>query len=176
MFSDPITNLQQFHIGPGMSVADLGSGVGFYTMLLSEIVGPSGSVYAVEVQKELLDKLKIESENRGLKNIKFIWGDLDEIGGTKIRDHSVDRVLIANVLFQIEKPESFLTEANRILKRKTGKILLIDWTDSFGGLGPTPGSVIKPDVARTMFENANFVFEKEINAGDHHYGLIFKTL
>lgn len=176
MFSDPISNIQQFHIDPGMSVADLGSGVGFYTMLLSEIVGPSGSVYAVDVQKELLDKLNIEANNKGLKNIKYIWGDLDESGGTKIRDHSVDRVLASNVLFQVEKPESFINEISRILKRKTGKVLLIDWADSFGGMGPTPGSVVKPDVARTMFENAGFIFEKDINAGDHHYGLIFKVL
>lgn len=174
MFSEPSKNIEQFHVDPGMSVADLGSGTGFYSFALADIVGPSGVVYAVDVQKELLNKLQRDSENRGYNNIKFIWGDLDEIGGTKLRDNSVDRAVIANVMFQLEDPESFLQEVKRILKPRSGKILLVDWTDSFGGLGPTADAVVKPDVARTMFEDAGFIFDRNINAGDHHYGIIFK--
>ncbi|HMP67546.1 MAG TPA: class I SAM-dependent methyltransferase [Candidatus Paceibacterota bacterium] len=175
MFSDPNKNIEQFHIDPGMSVADLGCGTGFYSFALSEAIGPSGTVYAVDVQKTLLDKLKLESENRGIKNIKFIWGDLDEVGGTKLRDHSVDRVVVANVMFQLEKIESFMIEVHRIINKKSGKLLLVEWSDSFGGLGPKPENIIKSDVARTMFEDGGFVFDRNIEAGDHHYGMIFKT-
>ncbi|HRY30984.1 MAG TPA: methyltransferase domain-containing protein [Candidatus Paceibacterota bacterium] len=175
MFSDPATNLEQFHIDPGMTVADLGSGTGFYTFILSEKVGPGGKVYSVDVQKDLLNKLKTEAENRGLHNVEIIWGDLDELKGTTLRDFSVDRAVVVNTLFQLEKPESFVAEAKRILNPKSGKILVIDWTDSFGGIGPSPDVVIRPDVARTMFENAGFKFDRDIKVGDHHYGMIFRT-
>ncbi len=175
MFSDPTKNIEQFHIDPGMTVADLGSGTGFYTFVLAQAVGPSGKVYSVDVQKELLNKLKNEATNRGLSNVETIWGDLDEIRGTTLRDFSVDRAIVVNTLFQLEKPENFVAEVKRILNPKNGKILIIDWVDSFGGIGPTQSMIMKPDVARTLFESSGFKFDRDIDAGDHHYGMIFKT-
>jgi ubiquinone/menaquinone biosynthesis C-methylase UbiE len=173
MFSQPEKNISQIHIDPGMTVADLGSGTGNYSIALAQLVGPAGRVYAIDVQKDLLEKLKTESLNQKISNIDVLWGDLDEINGTGLVSDSVDRVIIANVLFQSEDKDQFIKEAKRILK-PTGKLLFVDWTDSFSGLGPQPNEVIKPDVARTLFESEGFVFEKEIQVGDHHYGFIFK--
>jgi ubiquinone/menaquinone biosynthesis C-methylase UbiE len=173
MFSQPENNIEQFHIDPGMIVADLGSGAGFYSFALSEAVGESGKVYAVDVQKDLLSKLRNEAMSRNLTNIEIVWGDLDEVNGTTLKDNSVDRVVVANVLFQLEDTENFVKESRRIL-RPNGKILVVDWTDSHAGLGPAPDAVIKPDVARTLFEDAGFVFDRDIEAGEHHYGMVFK--
>lgn len=173
MFLEPEKNISQFHIDPGMKVADMGAGTGFYAFLLSELVGPSGKVYAFDIQKDLLNKLKKDAIERNLHNIEVIWSDLDEIHGTTLHDNTVDRVIITNTLFQMEKKDNMIKEAYRILRPK-GKILLIDWTDSYGGLGPKASDVMKPDAARVICEHAGFVFEKEINAGDHHYGFVFK--
>jgi ubiquinone/menaquinone biosynthesis C-methylase UbiE len=173
MFSNPEQNIEKVHIDPGMKVADLGSGAGHYSIAAAKLVGPSGNVYAVDVQKELLEKLKMESLQEGIANIELIWADLDEPNGTKLADNLVDRVIIANVMFQVEDKDVLLQEAKRILKPK-GKILFIDWSDSFGGLGPQSSDIVRADVARTMFESEGFEFEKDIEAGDHHYGLIFK--
>ncbi len=173
MFVTPEDIISQFHIDPGMSVADLGSGAGFYSILVGKVVGPSGRVYAVDVVKDLLQKIQSEATAQGVHNIKLIWGDLDHPRGTTLADASVDRVLIINTLFQIENRDGMVTEALRILKPK-GKLLFIDWTDSYGGMGPQPEFVIRPDVARTMFEHDGFEFDRELDAGDHHYGFVFK--
>lgn len=173
MFATPESILQQFNVDPGMSVADLGSGAGFYSILLGRAVGPSGKVYAVDVQKSLLQKIQADSAAQGVFNIKPIWGDLDNLKGTTLPDNSVDRVVIVNTLFQVENKDGMILESLRILKPK-GKLLLIDWSDSFGGMGPQPAEVIKPDVARTMFESEGFQFDRDVIAGDHHYGFIFK--
>lgn len=175
MFSNPEKNIDQFHIDPGMVVADLGAGAGSYAFPLSQRVGPSGKVYAVDVQKELISKLKSDANQKGISNIEIIWGDLDEEHGTTLRDSSVDRIVVANTFFQIEDKDTFMKETHRILKTG-GLILLIDWLDSFGGVGPKGSDVIKPDVARTLFEDAGFVFEKDVKTGDHHYGMIFKEI
>lgn len=172
MFLEPEKNLSQFHIDPGMSVLDLGSGAGYYTFLLAKIVGPSGKIYALDVQQELLSKLKKDATDKNLSNIEIIWSDLDEVNGTTLRDNSVDRVLIANTLFQMEKKDVFISEAYRVLKPK-GKMLLIDWSDSYGGLGPKASDVVKPDAARVLSEQAGFIFQKSIMAGEHHYGMVF---
>lgn len=173
MFSQPIKNIEQFHIDPGMSVADLGSGAGFYSIELGKAIGPSGRVYAVDIQKDLLTRLQTEAANQGIHNIKLIWGDLDSKLGSTLQDNSVDRVVIANTLFQVKEKDILLEEAKRILKPK-GKLLFVEWADSFGGLGPQAKDIVKPDVARTLFESHEFEFDRDIIVGDHHYGFIMR--
>ncbi len=173
MFSNPEKNIEQFSVDPGIIAVDLGSGPGFYSLALAKLVGPSGRVYAVDIQKELLSKLQTDAQKEGLHNIKLIWGDLDLENSSTLDDNYADRVVLANVLFQIENKDNLISEAYRIL-RPGGKLLFVDWSDSFGGLGPMAKDVVKPDVARTMLEAEKFIFEKEIQTGDHHYGFIFK--
>lgn len=172
MFSQPEKNIEQFSVDPGMKVADLGSGAGFYTLVLSKHVGKTGKVFAVDIQQELLMKLKNEAFAKGLDNIEIIWGDVDELNGSHLADNSIDRVLVANTLFQADDREAVAKEAYRILKPKA-TALLIDWTDSFGGLGPHASRVVKPEQGRVVFEKAGFSFLRDIRAGDHHYGMIF---
>jgi ubiquinone/menaquinone biosynthesis C-methylase UbiE len=81
-------------------------------------------------------------------------------------------VIVSNILFQIENKEKFIEEAGRILK-PGGKVLLVDWSDS-SSLGPQRGMVILKSQARAMFERKGFVFEHDIDAGVHHYGMILE--
>jgi hypothetical protein len=57
-----------------------------------------------------------------------------------------------------------------------GRALVVDWSDSFGGIGPEPKKVVTKIAAQEMFEKNGFHLDREINAGSHHYGLIFKKL
>ncbi len=171
-FTDPESNLKQFDIKEGMHAADFGAGSGFYSMLLAKIVGPSGRVYAIDVQKDMLERLKKTASKEGILNIEVIWGDVEKIGGSKLREGAVDRAIASNVLFQIDDKKNFVIELKRILK-PGGKVLVVDWTDSFGGMGPAPEAVITAKTAEEMFEKEGFKLEKEISAGEHHYGLIF---
>ncbi len=175
MVSDPIKNIDSLGLDKGMQVADFGAGAGFYALLAARAVGEKGKVYAVDIQKDLLARLKNQAGKEHVLNIEIIWGDLEVVGGTKLRDASVDRVLIANILFQVEKKENLAKEALRILK-VDGKVLLIDWKDSFGGLGPHQKDIFTAAKAKEIFLAAGFVFDREIPAGDHHYGLVFKKI
>ncbi len=172
MFSQPEKNIEQFAVDPGMKVVDLGSGAGFYTLILANFVGKTGRVFAVDVQQDLLLKLKNDAFKKGFENIEIIWGDIDEENSTRLADNSIDRVLIANTLFQTDDKEAVVKEAFRILKQK-GNVLLIDWSDSFGGLGPHVSRIVKPEQSKVIFERTGFSFLRDIRAGDHHYGMIF---
>ncbi len=171
MFSDPRHNLEQLGMSDGAIVADLGSGSGFYSMEAARIVAPLGKVYAVDVQKDMLEKLKREAQKVHIRNIDIVHGDLERLGGTKIRDGIVDVVIVSNVLFMLEDKKTFLQEVRRILKAK-GRILLIDWSASFSLMGPHPEHVVYKDNALIMLKEAGFSFEREISAGAHHYGII----
>lgn len=172
-FSDPQKNLKQFGLSEGMHVADFGSGSGFYTLAASEMVGDTGRVYAIDIQQELLKKVKNLSTNEHRKNIEVICGDIERKGGTKLTNDSVDVVILANIFFQFEDKETPIAEAYRVLKSK-GRLLFVDWADSFGGIGPQPEYIVKEDTARELLERGGFTYERNIDAGSHHYGLFFR--
>ncbi len=173
-FAQPRDNIATFGLEPGMIVADLGAGSGFYALAAARAVGETGRVYAVEVQKELLTRIKNTASKEGIYTIEVIWGDLEEIGGSKLRDNSVDRVIVSNILFQLENHELFTREAFRIL-RPHGEALIVEWSGSFGGVGPRPEQVIAEADARALFERNGFSFVRSLsNPGEHHYGFIVK--
>ena len=175
MFSNPKHNIDQFGLSDGMIVADLGTGSGFYAIEGARAVAPMGKVYAVDIQKDLLDRLKNEANRVHVRNIEIISGDIEKLGGTKIREGSIDRVIAANVLFMVEDKKSFATEIKRILKQK-GAVLLVDWAGSFSQMGPHADHVVYKDKAIQLFHDAGFKVEKEISAGSHHYGIVFRKI
>lgn len=171
MFADPKTIVRQFDLRTGMQVADLGTGSGFYALESARIVGSKGKVYAIEVQKDLLDRVKNNASREGLHNIEVVWGDIEQEGGTRLRDESVDRAIVSNTLFQIEDKERFVREVKRIL-RHDGKVFVIDWSDSSDVSGPNRAHIVGKAEAQALFEREGFAFDREISAGAHHYGLI----
>ncbi len=172
-FTNPEKNLEALDLTLGLSVVDIGAGSGAYAIAAAKLVGDNGKVYAIDVQKELLAKLKNEAKRLRMHNIEIIWADAEKLGATKLRDGSVDAVILSNVLFQVEDKKGTIAEAKRILK-SGGKGVLIDWTDSFGGLGPQPKDVFPKDEAGGTISSAGLTLVKEFDAGDHHYGLVFR--
>jgi len=173
MFSDPAKNIEQFDLGKGNYVADFGTGSGFYALAASDLVGIDGKVYAVDVQKDLLTRLKNEAVKQHKNNVEIIWADLEHIGGTKLRENSLDAVIAANTFFQLENKDNPCLEIKRILK-SNGRVLFIDWASSFGGIGPQPQNVFSEDQAKKLFTKHGFKFDRIISAGAHHYGIIFR--
>ncbi len=175
MFSNPKENIRQFGLSDGMIVADLGTGSGFYAIEAGKAVAPTGKVYAVDVQRDLLERLRSEANRAHVRDIEIIHGDIEKLGGSKIREAYVDRVIAANVLFMIDDKRNFINEIKRILKPR-GRLLLVDWSGSFSQMGPHPERVVYKDKALKLFTDAGFAVEKEISAGSHHYGMILRKV
>ncbi len=169
MFSDPASNLAKLGIMHGMKIVDIGAGSGFYSIEAARLAGSTGRVYAVDVQKDLLERLRSQAGSQGIKNIEAVWGNADKIGGTKLREAIADRVIASNVLFQIEKPDDFCLEIRRIVK-PGGKVMVIDWSEA-STLSPT--HLVSSSDAVALFEKSGFKKDQTFDAGDHHYGLIF---
>ena len=172
MFSDPAGNLSRLGLVEGYKVVDIGAGSGFYTLEAAQRIGSSGRVYAVDVQKSLLERIRSLGSSKGLRNIEVVWSNVEKIGGTKLRDGIADRVIVSNVLFQIEKPDDFVLEMKRITKIG-GKLLVIDWNE-VSALGPK--NFFPSMKAQLLFEKSGFKLETPFNAGDHHYGLVFTRI
>lgn len=174
MFSDPHVIVAALPIPQGAMVADLGAGTGAFSFPLAEKVGPTGKVYACEVQQDILTRLENEAHERHVTNIQPVHSNVETHQGTRLRDASVDWVMVANVLFQIEDRKGFIAEISRILK-PGGFVALLEWSESFGNMGPHENAVIKrPDAEHLFFEQGFSAMPHVIDAGAHHYAIVFK--
>ncbi len=172
MFSDPEKVISEMFVAEGMTVADFGSGAGFYTLLLARKVGPYGRVFSIDTNPDFLRRIKNEATRSGLQNVEVIQGDLEVEKGSGLINASVDRIVIANTLFSLKNLDEIVKEAKRVLKHD-GKIAVIDWNESYGQIGPHTDHVVTKDEAREMFETEGFYLESFINAGSHHYGMLY---
>lgn len=173
-FVIPEKVVTHFHVREGDQVADFGAGSGFFLKSLSELVGEEGVVYACEIQKNLVESMDLLATKEGLENVRPTWCDFEKVGGSKLPENTIDIVILVNTLFQVEQKSEVVEEIKRVL-RSGGKAIVIDWSESFGGLGPQPDSVITQDKTEELFVASGFTMETTFDAGDHHYGITFRT-
>lgn len=173
MFMDPVQMLNACHLKTTDSVADFGAGSGLIAKAISKIVS-SGNVFAIEINRELVTRLINEVKETQYKNIQPVWGDVELPNGTKLGDKSVDVAIFSNILFQLDDKKSALKEASRIIK-DGGRLIVIDWEDSYGGLGPKPEKVLTKKMAEEIILSLGFTKLSDIKpSGEHHYGILFK--
>jgi ubiquinone/menaquinone biosynthesis C-methylase UbiE len=173
MFSAPEKNIEQLRLQPNQVIADFGAGSGAYTIAAAKALKGTGKVFAIDVQKDLLTRLENACREQHLSNVGFIWANLEQAGGAKLSDQSVDIAFVSNVLFQADDKKVLLEEVKRVLKNN-GLLLIIDWTSSFNGMGPTKEQVFPEIEARKLVESLNFTFDRSIDAGNFHYGMLFR--
>ena len=174
-FVSPEDIIKSVSIDEGMHVADFGAGSGAYVLAAAKRVGHSGRVYAIDVNKELLEKVKRDAIQNSSLNVEIIWGDVEVLAGSKLAASSVDRVILSNILFQVKDKDAVVKEVARILK-PNGMALVVDWSGSYGGLGPKESQVISSRETRKLFLNNSFEEVKKIGAGDYHFAIIFRRL
>ena len=174
-FVDPSTVSTHFYIKEGDTVADFGAGSGYFMEILAKLVGEEGVVYTCDIQKDLVEKLGNTARSKGLVQVRPLWCDVEEIGGSKVPDGVLDVAIVVNTFFQFEEKDTALQEIARTL-RSGGKLFIIDWSESFGGLGPQPGHVVSELDVKAYAEQQGFVFDRTFDAGDHHYGLALRKV
>lgn len=173
MFIKPEEVADKFGLMPGMVVADFGSGSGYYTIAAARLVGPSGVVYSIDVQKDVLAAIKSTAELNHLSNVEIVWADLEKEKGSHLASASVGFVIVSNILFQVENRLAIAREAFRILK-EMGKVAVVEWDKSKKGLGPVMEKRLSEEDAKKIFLEEGFLLDRKIPAGENHYGLLFK--
>lgn len=174
-FLAPHITVSHFHLREGDRVADFGAGSGHFTYAMAKSVTPGGRVFAVEIQKSLAERISQEARAKKLSNVEILWGDLESARGVRIADSSLDAALLANTLFQIKDKPHALKEIARTL-RIGGKLIVLEWSESWGGMGPAPDHVVLESEAKALAERAGFSYERSFPAGSHHYGCVFRKI
>lgn len=172
-FLIPEEIIKELSLNEGMLVADFGAGAGFYSISAARLVGSSGRVYALDIRKEMLEVVRSKAKQNHLLNIEAIWANLEELQGSKLKDQSIDRVIISNILFQVENKNELIAEAYRVLKPR-GRVLIVEWEKQASVSIPAREHLIGKKDALELFTSSGFLLEKEFAAGDKHYGLILR--
>lgn len=172
-FFSPEKVTMELGLSEGMIVADFGSGAGHFIVPLSHKVGEDGKIFAIDIQESALDNARAKAKSTGLENIETIRADLEVLGGTGIPDNTLDMVLISNTLFQSNKKSEIIREAMRVLKAQ-GALAIIEWKKGGGGFGPPDELRTDESGMKSLATNEGFVFERDIDAGQFHFGIIFR--
>ncbi|MFC4767676.1 class I SAM-dependent methyltransferase [Effusibacillus consociatus] len=126
----PTEILAELNIQEKDDVADIGCGPGFFTIPAAKMT--NGTVYAVDVEPQMLDYIKEKSAAEGVANIKLVQSDAEKID---LPDASVDKVFCAFVLHEVGDLQQGLMEIKRIL-RSGGKLLVFEWEKKVTESGP----------------------------------------
>ncbi len=171
---DPATVVRGFNLQNGDYAADFGSGNGYFVVPLAKSVAPDGKVFAIDIQRDMLDVVRAKSKLENLHNIEYIWSDLEQPNGSKLKDDFVDLVLATNILHQCDDKEAIIKEASRIL-RSNGRFALIEWEagENASNFGPPHEMRISKETAISLYSNQSFSVKEEFDAGSNHYGIIF---
>ncbi|WP_432653871.1 class I SAM-dependent methyltransferase [Sphingobium nicotianae] len=135
-------------IKPGMTVADIGAGEGYYTVRLAKRVGARGRVLAQDIIAEVIDQLGRRVTKENWANVSVKLGSEDD---PKLPEASFDRVFMIHMYHEISEPYAFLWRLYPALK-PDGEIIVVD-TDRPTGQHGTP-----PLLLRCEFEAIGFRF------------------
>ena len=169
MFLSPVQIVENLNLRRGDTVADFGCGSGAYVFAVSKIVGDRGKVYAVDIHKEILDKINREAEKMNLINIDTLLADIEK--NVQIESLSCDAILLSNVLGQIKDFNNLLSEIKRILK-PGGILLVVDWKKMDHPILNKRENIVPEEKIIAILAKSDFFIKKHLPAGEYHYAFI----
>ncbi len=107
----------------GSTVGDLGTGYGYYAARFAKVVGPKGRIYAEEIDKPLLNKVRQRMASQNITNVTLVLGAPDD---PKFPTGTLDAIIIADVYHELDHPEAILNHVKQSLK-PGGTVLIIDY-------------------------------------------------
>lgn len=126
--------LSALELSPGMTVADIGAGTGYYSWRIAQRVGSGGAVYAVDVQLEMIRMLEMQMSRRGAVNVRAVLGTTID---PKLPENGLDLALMVDVYHEFEYPYEMLAATVRAL-RPGGRLAFVEFR------GGDPAVPIKP--------------------------------
>jgi len=119
----PDAALDAIGIAKGSTVADIGAGVGYMSWRLGERVGPTGKVYANDIQPKMLELLRQNMQQRKLTNVETVLGTIDD---PKLPPAAIDLVLMVDVYHEFSEPQRMIRHIRESLK-PDGRMVLLEY-------------------------------------------------
>ncbi|OGL95997.1 hypothetical protein A2348_00700 [Candidatus Uhrbacteria bacterium RIFOXYB12_FULL_58_10] len=157
----------------GMHYADYGCGpLGHFVFPASEIVGPEGHVYAVDILKSSLAAIESRIKIEVVNNISVIWGDFERMGGVAVSPDSMHMISVVNIVPVLIRSKNAIEEIRRAL-RADGMLLLVDWKKEKTVLGPPIEHRVDSTETQLVLARGGFQLKNAFEAGPYHWAQVF---
>lgn len=156
--------IQAVGIKEGSIVADIGSGIGYFTIPLAQVVGDKGKVYAIDIVQEMLDEAARRCNEKSLSNVEFCLSGENNL---PLEDNAVDIAFLANVFHETEDKEKFMQEIHRIIKAD-GLINIVEWQKEVMEIGPPIDHRISVNEIKTLMQKFQITFIRDVAVGKGH--------
>jgi len=159
---------------PGMTVADVGTGIGYMLPSLSRRVAPGGRVIAEDIFDDFLASAKHRVENQKLDNVTFVKGTETD---PNLPEAAVDIVLALDVYHHFDYPDKMLAAIHKSLK-PGGKLVVVEYYKRqeamAGGRALTHIRLDMPDVIKEIEANHFHLIAEKEHIPDSQYLLILR--
>lgn len=170
-WQNPEIVMRLLALATGDVVADLGCGTGYFTRLLSGIVGAEGLVYAVDVEQAMLDHLMEREDILFPGNIVTVLADPHD---PKLPEGKLDLIFTGNTWHHLDKRLEYLDRLERALKTY-GRLAIVDWREGELPEGPPPGHKVPRDTVVRELQERGWTLTSESVGLPYQYFLIFEA-
>jgi arsenite methyltransferase len=154
--------LTTLNIQPGQTIADLGSGGGFFTFLFSQLVGEKGKVYVIDTNKDFLEFINKQAAKQGLTNMTTVLATEQAI---PLPSHCIDLLFVRSVYHHLQNRTSYFSETKKLLTAQ-GRIAIIEFSQQGSKLSfhrrcghNVPKEIIVEEMGKAGFKvSASFDF------------------
>jgi ubiquinone/menaquinone biosynthesis C-methylase UbiE len=163
----PEKTLISLGLHEGDIMADIGCGIGYFTIPASKIVEDGGKIFAMDILSEMLEEVEIKVKENNISNIETV---LTKENDLKLEEGKISFAFISNVLHEAEDKEKFLREIKRSISSK-GRIAIVEWQKINSEFGPPIEHRLDRIDLIKMLDILGFSNISTINIGENFYGL-----
>ena len=168
---DPERAIRELHLKPGMTVADIGAGTGYYTIRIAKLLSPTGKVLANDIQPEMLARLRAKAKAAGVNNVETILGAEND---ARLPRASIDMAIMVDVYHELSQPQQMLDSIRTALK-PGGELVLLEFRKEDANVPIRPEHKMALDQIKAEVEPQGYKFEKSVETLPWQH-IVFFTL
>src|SRR5271170_1492059 len=166
----PDRALDLLNLRAGMIVADVGAGTGYMSLRMARRIGPTGKVYANDLQPEMLQKLRAKSQREKLSNIETVQGTERD---PKLPPNTMDLVLLVDVYHEFSAPQAMLAGIRKSLK-PDGRLVLLEYRKEDPAVPIRPEHKMSVTEVKTEVEAEGYKLDQVIEKLPRQHIIIFR--
>jgi predicted methyltransferase len=166
----PEQALQLIGIQPGIVVADVGAGTGYMTTRLAGLVGPTGKVFANDLQPAMLQVIQAKARAQYLSNVEIVQGIETD---ARLPDNAIDLALLVDVYHEFRHPQEMLRSIRRSLKAD-GRLVLVEYRREDPSIPIADTHRMSVAEVRTEVQAEGFVFDRLVSGLPRQHIIVFR--